>query len=135
MTQRQAEVVGTVPMISEAIARQSADDRRREERIPSLLQALIELPDAGGTRDCQINNISQHGAKLTVSDGGMLPAAFRISIPDRGWMRDAVVKWRSEAHVGVEFVSANTTCLLQRIAVLEEELRELRALLVNSNSR
>ena len=107
------------------------EDRRKEARISSILRAVIELPGGHQPIECQISNISKSGAKLIVENAYLLPLAFHLAVPLRSWNSEVIVKWRNNRQVGVEFASANTVGLIQRLDALEQEMRELRQLASN----
>lgn len=102
-------------------------ERRAHQRMPAALGARIELLDMGTTYDCKIVNISKGGALIEMDNAAILPAEFRLSIPAKGLRKTVVVRWRGDHNVGVEFTNDELSNLAERVLVLEQELKLLKA--------
>ena len=106
-------------------------ERRGEPRTSCSLNAIALFNDL--RRDCLVVNISAHGARLRFRGFIGLPDKFDLYIPEEEITARAVVQWRHENEVGVALErrpvenKSDTTFLLDRIAQLEAEVRELRA--------
>jgi len=77
---------------------------RNAERVRSLLGAQIVFNHKNSTLDCQVRNISALGAKLVISSAVTLPEEFDLSVPQKGRIYRARLRWRIDESAGVEFV-------------------------------
>lgn len=78
---------------------------RRAERLRTYIGARAVFNNGQSTMDCQVRNLSQTGAKLTLSESVGLPKAFILEIPSRNKSFKAELRWRAGDSVGVEFIS------------------------------
>jgi PilZ domain len=86
-------------------------ERRRVERRVVHIPARIDLGDSV-LRDCTVLDISELGAKLEVKAPRDLPDTFTLFLAPNGYHpRRCRVSWRSDEHVGVEFVTAQSSAL------------------------
>jgi hypothetical protein len=84
--------------------------------------------------ECLVRDISESGARLSVSPAVSLPQTVELCIPQRRIRREARVVWRSESEVGVAFADLlacetapdNEATLRRRIRELEREVAQLR---------
>jgi hypothetical protein len=105
------------------------ENKRRIGRIRTILagQAIIGrgLPDV----PCQIKDLSDTGARITVEEGAFLPEQFELRIPKRGTVNPVRLRWRRGGLAGLEFVPDErpaATDPVLRIKELEAENAELR---------
>ena len=77
-------------------------ENRREFRTPTNLSGAI-LMDAGHEVRCFVKDISAQGALLIVESVLGIPPRFHLRLGG-GQVRQAEVKWRGIARVGVMFV-------------------------------
>jgi hypothetical protein len=114
---------------------QPTSEPRNSPRQRSLMGASLSFHNGRSTVDCLVRNISESGARLSVSPAVSLPQTIELLIPQKGMTRAARVVWRSESEVGVAF--AVTSCgsekapnhestLKRRIRELEREVGQLR---------
>ena len=82
------------------------DESRRAERVRTLIGARAVFNNGQSTIDCQIRNLSTHGAKLGLSESVALPDVFVLEIPSRDKSYRAELRWRTVDAVGVEFVGS-----------------------------
>lgn len=88
--------------------------------------------------DCVIRDLSQHGAKVQFSAAVALPQKIELEIPNRGERKQAVVRWRHDDQVGLEFADARERdystgevhALLDRMHRLEGELARMQIELI-----
>jgi len=75
------------------------DEQRQHERRPIDLVVEVQAPIK-----CVLTDVSELGARLAVDCATVLPNEFMLVLNNelRRWCR---VKWRSDGHVGVEFVA------------------------------
>lgn len=82
-------------------------ENRRSVRHPTSVKARICYgPDGAVATPCTIRNISTGGAMIEVPEVSLLPLAFRLEDPARGFKRDCKVVWRRGDQVGVSFTQA-----------------------------
>jgi PilZ domain len=99
---------------------------RRAERVRTILGARAVFNNGRSSIDCQIRNISDTGARLTLNEGLSLPGAFDLEIPTRNKTHKVLLRWRTKDAAGVQFVDEVPKLPLDPVAALEE-LNELRA--------
>ena len=104
------------------------NDRRRKQRQAMRLEALIL--DLGGSivARCMVVNISATGAKLILPASTEVPDCFVLVLSKQGGVRrQCEVTWRSEASIGVRFVSP--------VAVEDREVSFISDMLTRISSR
>src|SRR4051794_3450993 len=84
-------------------AAQPTSEPRNSPRQRSLMGASLSFHNGRSTVDCLVRNISESGARLSVSPAVSLPQTIELLIPQKGTTRAARVVWRSESEVGVAF--------------------------------
>jgi hypothetical protein len=98
---------------------------RRTERVRTILGARVVFNNGRSSIDCQIRNISDSGARLTLNEGLSLPGTFDLEIPSRNKTLRALLRWRTKDAAGVQFV--DETLPPPDPAAALEELSALRA--------
>ncbi|MDB5595126.1 MAG: type pilus assembly PilZ [Hyphomicrobiales bacterium] len=88
-----------------AEAKTGIPEGRRAERVRTYIGARAVFNNGQSTMDCQVRNLSETGAKLTLSESVGLPSAFVLEIPSRNRSFKAELRWRAGDSVGVEFVN------------------------------
>ena len=81
-----------------------AEDNRDAQRHRTLKGGRIVINDGFSTFDCTIRNLSETGAKLAVTTSLGIPERFDLAMHD-GRRFACEVAWRTEAEIGVRFVS------------------------------
>lgn len=81
----------------------AAPDRRRAERMRTLLTGRIYYHSARPSLDCQVRNLSQSGACLKGEGVTDAPDRFRLEIPSRNRLHGVYVRWRKDDRIGVGF--------------------------------
>lgn len=72
--------------------------------------ARIERPADGSEIPCTIHDVSQTGARLSLDDTADVPDAFVLRLSfGRQALRHCAVMWRSEASLGVRFITMDET--------------------------
>ena len=106
---------------------QKAADKRRLDRVRTILAGQA-IPGRGLPEiECQIRDLSESGARLSVDSKAFLPTHFQLRIPKRNKMHLAQMRWREGSVVGVEFVDQRADAdPVARIRELEDENAELR---------
>lgn len=79
------------------------EERRSNQRHRVLKAGTISF-ERGGTIDCQVRNLSDHGACLEVASPVGIPETFTLAIPKDSIRRPARVKWRKASRIGIAFV-------------------------------
>jgi hypothetical protein len=100
--------------------------------------ASIRFNNDSSSVECLVRNISQSGARLSVSPAVGLPQTFSLLIPQKGLSREARLIWRSETEVGVAFVvpaavqsdPEGEAVLRRRVRELERELAQLQSRII-----
>jgi hypothetical protein len=80
------------------------EERRRAERVKSLLKARIYFNHRMTSFDCVIKNISPLGAKVAIDKNAAVPDEFELEIPLRGKFYQAKLRWRDAEGIGMEFM-------------------------------
>ena len=81
-------------------------DRRRSDRMRTLLQGRIYYASARPSLDCNVRNLSPVGACLTGEGVADAPDRFHLEIPGRNRLHGVHVRWRKGDRIGVGFESA-----------------------------
>ena len=81
----------------------SHPERRQGPRRKALIPATILFDNGRSAFDCLIRNLSDKGAKLTVSGPIGLPDCFDLAIPQKNVTRRVRVIWRRADEIGVSF--------------------------------
>jgi hypothetical protein len=86
------------------------------------------------TARCVVKDISATGARIELEGDVQLPPTFDLHIAKRNATHAVETKWRRGLELGVAFrqapqPGAPTSDVEERLAKLEAEMRELRALL------
>jgi len=83
-----------------------AFDTRREERIGTLARGKLAFGNGAAAVDCDIVNISKHGARVRARDSADIPKVlFLVHLGDK-MAHQACVVWRRDSEIGLEFVRA-----------------------------
>ena len=79
---------------------------RKYKRQPLHYRAYVDLCDGTPARPCQLVDVSQHGAQLTMALASALPDRFALLLDEAGKSRRwCHVIWRSEKQVGLQFLA------------------------------
>jgi hypothetical protein len=80
-------------------------DKRRNPRRSISYPAYIERGEGQPAIECALCDASQEGAQLALADPSSLPQEFILALSSDGAARRRCrVMWRTEDHVGVEFL-------------------------------
>jgi hypothetical protein len=83
-----------------------ANERRRSLRQAMRLEAMIFDLEGSMVGPCMMMNISVSGAKLILQAPAEVPDCFLLVLSKKGGVRRyCEVTWRSDAGIGVRFVS------------------------------
>jgi|tagenome__1003787_1003787.scaffolds.fasta_scaffold20285911_2 hypothetical protein len=74
---------------------------RSHDRKATLIPARIVVD--GRSVECAVRDVSPGGARLRVSDAGVLPSEFQLVFQQTGEFRRAKVRWRRGQYIGVAF--------------------------------
>jgi hypothetical protein len=100
-------------------------ERRKEQRLKSLLGGRISFSRRQSTMDCMVRNISPRGALVVFPHTSLTPTQFSLSIPHRGETHSAKVMWRHHDRAGVTLSEMEKTEIpidtAKRIRALEQE--------------
>lgn len=78
-------------------------NRRREIRTPVNLRGLIKFGAAGQDMPCTVNDLTQHGAGLSVGSTFGIPRVFQLAIDGEKSSRHCKVVWTDGKKLGVSF--------------------------------
>ena len=81
-------------------------NRRRADRMRTLLHGRIYYSSARPSLDCQIRNLSESGACLKGDEVADAPDRFHLEIPGRNRLHGVHVRWRKGDRIGVGFETA-----------------------------
>ncbi|OHV90888.1 hypothetical protein ORS3428_01440 [Mesorhizobium sp. ORS 3428] len=79
-----------------------AGERRTERRRRVLRGATLRFNGGFGAVEGLVRNESEHGAQLSFGDAVGVPPGFELMV--NGARRGALVRWRTQTSVGVQFV-------------------------------
>ena len=101
-------------------------ERRNFHRGRTYLFGRIAFNNRFSTMDCLVRNMSQIGAKLTLSSTVMIPEQFDLNIRNKGDSRHARLIWRSDTELGVAFIHHSNAPVVsietaRRIKMLEAD--------------
>ena len=85
-------------------------ERRREPRQVAFWNGKIGYNQRKFRMSCLVQNVSNSGAKLTVSYGSDVPDDFCLTIPRREVAYFVKVRWRKQEAIGVEIKSGTPAC-------------------------
>ena len=110
-------------------------NQRVAPRVRTLIAAKIVFNNGQITLDCLIRNLSETGAKLTISDAVTVPDCFDLTIPQKNVTRRVRTAWRRGEEIGVRFEDAprsesgspDASALKRRIRELEAEVARLQS--------
>ena len=83
----------------------SSIEVRRPPRARTFLQARASYSDGAISTDCTVNQLSDAGARLSITSSFALPEIFEIAIPQRGISRRVKLIWRKDDLVGLELLA------------------------------
>ena len=108
--------------------------RRSTERRECSIKAQAHSYDGSPPIDCVITDFSLTGAKIVFPPDRDPPSAFDLFVPSRGDTRHALVRWKTQESIGVEFMQGRGSTedqrlseALVRLSRIEEEFRAFRA--------
>lgn len=115
-------------------------EKRTEPRKKTFMKGRILFNGGASSMDCLIRDLSEHGARLELTDTAILPEVFDLYILHKDTTYRSTVRWRNGGSFGVTFgttkkaeVPAPDTidiaALQRRIAELEAENATLRSLI------
>ena len=84
----------------------SEADGRVAPRHRVLIAGAIRYAGGIGTASCVVRNLSETGAKLTLSESLTLPAHFDLVIAQRNAVHRCELRWRRGDEAGVAFLDA-----------------------------
>ncbi|MEQ1672505.1 MAG: hypothetical protein ABL893_16755 [Hyphomicrobium sp.] len=79
-------------------------ERRKAHRQSVKMLAIIKVPGASGI-SCKVSNINPLGALVEFNGPTILPATFKLIVPEIWFEAECSVKHRSATSVGVQFMS------------------------------
>src|SRR3954462_13829819 len=91
------------------------DEQRAAPRKRTLLRGRIEFNNRQSSLDCLIRDLSETGARLTISENVALPRRFDLHIPNRDHAVPVELCWRIRDAAGVRFSSEQESSCPQAI--------------------
>ena len=79
----------------------SAQDKRSAPRRRVLLSAIVVNRDFNAIFRCQVRDVSDTGARLSIPDSFLVPAGFWLIAVSSGLAYEATLIWRRYPHVGI----------------------------------
>ena len=112
-------------------------DRRRSGRDKVVYGGVAEIDERGGSRDCVVRNISEHGARIEFTNAVRLPKKHvSLTIAKKGRAFLASIIWWRDNFVGVAFRSEMSSelpgsDLAERLRKSEKKKRQLERRIKN----
>lgn len=79
------------------------EEKRREHRKRTLKQGRVVLSDSTAI-DCNLRDLSEHGARVVFAGAVSLPEEFRLYNVSDKMMAPVRLKWQRGLEAGVEFL-------------------------------
>ena len=99
-------------------------DRRQSARDKVIYGGIAKVDERGGSRDCVVRNISEHGANIEFNSDVRLPKEqMLLTIARKGRSFLAKIVWWRDNFVGVAFNSESPA----PVSDIEERLRKSEA--------
>lgn len=106
----------------------SGPEKRKAERLRTLMGARVVFNGGNSTLDCQVRNISATGARLAISGAAILPSEdFLLVVPARNKTYRVELRWRSYDAAGVKFLDEVAAVEGETLQALGSSVEELRA--------
>ena len=124
-------------------------EKRSESRKKTFMKGRILFNGGASSMDCLIRDMSEHGARLELTDTAILPEVFDLYILHKDTTYRSNVRWRNGGNFGVSFgnvarseapapapasAPVDVAALQRRILELEVENATLRSLIGKSGS-
>jgi uncharacterized protein YceH (UPF0502 family) len=108
-------------------------ERRGSARQKSFLKGQIIFNNRRSVVECLIRDISSDGARLILSQTGIIPDVIELYIPQKEETLRARVQRRADDEIGVAFivdtaVAAGSGDLAERVKQLEAEVAAIKRL-------
>ena len=108
-------------------------ERRSSARQKSFLKGQIIFNNRRSVVECLIRDISSDGARLIMSQTGIIPDVIELYIPQKEETLRARVQRRADDEIGVAFivdtaVAAGSGDLAERVKQLEAEVAAIKRL-------
>lgn len=111
-------------------------EKRSEPRKKTFMKGRVLFNGGASSMDCLIRDLSEHGAKLELTDTAILPEVFDLYILHKDAHYRSTVRWRNGGSFGTATRSAapapdqtDIAALQRRIVELEAENATLRSLI------
>jgi PilZ domain len=106
-------------------------DRRKEQRLRSILGGVISFNKRRSTLDCCVRNFSEHGARVEFNDTALLPETFDLTIVRKETTFHARTTWRTQTAAGVRFIDEAASDAVpldwaRKVQALEAQNKQLR---------
>lgn len=86
-------------------------ERRTEFRRSVDMSGVCEFNGTQERVDCNVVDITNSGAQLTVPDTGAVPDQFKLYVLPLNTILDCRVKWRHDTRLGVSFSTISESVL------------------------
>ena len=109
-------------------------ERRSSARQKSFLKGQIIFNNRRSVVECLIRDISSDGARLILSQTGIIPDVIELYIPQKEETLRARVQRRADSEIGVAFMvdtaaaAAGSGDLAERVKQLEAEVAAIKRL-------
>lgn len=105
----------------------SGVDGRVAPRHRVLIAGTIRYAGGIGTASCVVRNLSETGAKLTLSESLNLPTHFDLVIAQKNAVHRCELRWRRGEEAGVAFLDASAPAAAPTPPMATPEIDALRA--------
>ena len=89
--------------MSKPSAARSADERRHIRRQRVLKGALVVFGAFERVVDCAVRDLSEDGARLTLTSTAGIPDTFHVLLPGERRIAPAQSAWRTSREIGIAF--------------------------------
>jgi len=97
----------------------------RKPRMRCMLSAEISFAKGAFCYPCTLREVSETGAKLSVSQDIAIPEVFELKIPKRPMVAGGVIRWRQGNEIGISFLMAGSGFMELNADLSAEEQRDL----------
>ncbi|MCX7341454.1 MAG: PilZ domain-containing protein [Hyphomicrobiales bacterium] len=84
-------------------------ERRSSPRSRTLLGAVAREANKRVMWDCEVRNLSEHGARLETANPVWFPQSFELDVPVRQMRLQASIIWRTGRQLGVAFTGGEAS--------------------------
>jgi hypothetical protein len=107
------------------------NERRKTPRARTILGGVISFNKRRSTLDCNVRNLSVHGARVEFTNTAILPDEFDLTIARKEATFRVRTVWRSEDTAGVVFIDDRASDVIpldwaRKLKTVEAQNKALR---------